>query len=279
MYCRGAFDTSLGTHKLPVAVMALSSPTFGYDGDVRTEVAVCKMSGDIKCNIGNAFFRQHPQLTDILAVTAAARSEPQLTEAEHTVNYGQAMNPGQVTDTENKQDPKVNDIAREGLYADTDESIDQGVHTAVTAVRLVKEQLQTDSINSGQQGEATQPLTDDGPQIDTDGITAFTGHTDLVEQTLDSVIDEFHKVDSTHTEHVASIINDNAESDANSGERQFADLNGVVGDRPGRADVPEHLITVTGHHADSDVGGKSLSPTTRKTADGETRREMRSQLD
>jgi len=100
-----------------------------------------------------------------------------------------------------------------------------------------------------------------------------------VGQTLNSVTDEFHKVDSTHNEHVASIINDNAESDANSGERQFADLNGVVGDRPGRADVPEHLITVTGHHADSDVGGKSLSPTTRKTADGETRREMRSQLD
>ena len=96
-------------------------------------------------------------------------------------------------------------------------------------------------------------------------------------QTLNSVTDEFHKVDSTHNEHVASIINDNAESDANSGERQFADLNGVVGDRPGRAEVP--VFTVTGDHADSDVGGKSLSPTTRKTADGETRRDhMRSQL-
>jgi len=81
VYCRGAFDTSLETHKFPVAVMALSSPTFSYDGDdVRTEVAVCKMSGDIKCNIGNAFIRQHPQLTDILAVAASARSEPQLTE-------------------------------------------------------------------------------------------------------------------------------------------------------------------------------------------------------
>ena len=51
IYCRGAFDCGLVTHKLPVAVMALSSPTFGYDGDIRTEVAVCKMSGDIKCNI------------------------------------------------------------------------------------------------------------------------------------------------------------------------------------------------------------------------------------
>jgi len=34
----------------------------------------------------------------------------------------------------------------------------------------------------------------------------------------------------------------------------------AMGDRPGRTDVLEHLITVTGDQADSDVGGKSLSP-------------------
>jgi len=68
----------------------------------------------------------------------------------------------------------------------TTEEVDPDSHTEVTDVKPVNEPSHTDNLNGGQQDETsstTQPLTDDGPLIDTNGIT---GHTDLVKHTVDS---------------------------------------------------------------------------------------------
>ena len=246
IFCRGAFDSGLVTHKLPVAIMRIRSPRFGYDRDVLTEVGVCSMPLGIQCNIGNAFFMQHPEMTDILAVTTAAKGEPQLIETEQTVNYGRAMNPGQVAagrvamvvtrsgqraaaaSTQSKQDPKVNEIAQTRTRTDPvvktiDESTDSDAvtpmtttgevdidsDTAVTDVKAVNEPSHTDNVDDGRRDEVTQPLTDDGPRLDTNEVMGQTlqqfGNIDLSDHDihhdsingLNLVTNEFQKAQQT----------------------------------------------------------------------------------
>ena len=59
--------------------------------------------------------------------------------------------------------------------------VDTDSDTKVTDVKPVNELSHTDSLNGGQQGEATQPLTDNEPISGTNGIM---GQTDLLGQTI-----------------------------------------------------------------------------------------------
>ena len=65
IYCQGAFDAGI-RRKLPVAEIKIRSPKFNYDGDITVRAAVCQMPAEIEVNIGNALFKQHPYLTDII---------------------------------------------------------------------------------------------------------------------------------------------------------------------------------------------------------------------
>jgi len=64
---QGAFDRNR-SHKVLMTYVALRSPLFNYDENVTVLAAVCELPVGIQCVIGNALFKQHPELTDIVSV-------------------------------------------------------------------------------------------------------------------------------------------------------------------------------------------------------------------
>ena len=67
MTLMGAFDGK-NVHNVPTSVVRLRSPRFLYDRDVEVTVGVTDLPAGVECLIGNRLFKEHPRLTDIIAV-------------------------------------------------------------------------------------------------------------------------------------------------------------------------------------------------------------------
>ena len=63
----GAFDRGKAI-SIPTAVIRLRSPWFNVEGNITVVAAVTTLPPDMFCIIGNNFYKQHPEVTDIIQV-------------------------------------------------------------------------------------------------------------------------------------------------------------------------------------------------------------------
>lgn len=101
----GAFDRNR-SHKVPMTYVELRSPLFNYDENVTVLAAVCELPAGIQCVIGNALFKQHPELTDIVSVRRKVCTNAKMNDtAQDTDSRAQSDTDRQVqnhTDTNGK---------------------------------------------------------------------------------------------------------------------------------------------------------------------------------
>ena len=71
MSCSGAFDRGQ-KHCLPTADIKICSPHFGYSNDTIVKAIVTKLPRDVNVIIGNRFFKENPQIMDIISVRKTA---------------------------------------------------------------------------------------------------------------------------------------------------------------------------------------------------------------
>ena len=64
---KGAFDKN-NTHSIPTATVKVRSPRFLYDKNVETKAGVLTLPKGVNCLIGNALFKNHAELTDVIAL-------------------------------------------------------------------------------------------------------------------------------------------------------------------------------------------------------------------
>ena len=64
---KGVFDRNR-VHNVPTAKVKVRSPCFGYEREVTVTAGVVSLPTGVNCLIGNALFKQHPQLTDVIVM-------------------------------------------------------------------------------------------------------------------------------------------------------------------------------------------------------------------
>ena len=72
--CTGAFDDPK-PKSIPTAKIKLSSPWFNTMGDILVTAAVTKLPSGLSCILGNSFYKDHPEVSDIIQVTNSKNSQ------------------------------------------------------------------------------------------------------------------------------------------------------------------------------------------------------------